>query len=100
MKITKNEYFCDLCMKKQRSDSNLDTEVVLHRTLQCQSWKQFHVQIDRNHGVYNDGTREKAQLCKKCACKMFREAISGVTHGRDKNRRPVKITPKDELYFG
>lgn len=79
MKHTKEEYYCDRCGKKLKTWANAIDLVTSLRETQC--WARLHVVILHRHGMHNDATTERAELCKNCSVELLRDALNRALKG-------------------
>lgn len=72
-------YSCERCRKDLKSDRNtLNIVTVLSDS---GYWSRLHVRIEHIHGVHNDATIEKAELCKACTVFLLNDALTRIHKG-------------------
>lgn len=77
-------YFCDLCSKKLKTYSNnLNIKTSLSEDT---VWSRLHIFIKHYSGIHNDVDIRDADLCKKCAIDLLKNAIERI----NKNERVSK----------
>lgn len=79
--VTKIEYSCDKCGAKLRTCENtlhIVTEVSEPSSVY---WERVEVKIVRHSGVHNDSETADAELCKRCAIALLKDALYRVRAG-------------------
>lgn len=71
-------YACEKCGKTIAGPNNLNIVTSLSEDAY---WSRLHVGIIHHHGMYNDGTREPADLCQSCAVALLEDAAARVKRG-------------------
>lgn len=79
MKTEHTTYQCEVCGKKLPSWHN---SLNIKTSLREEGyWSRLHVKIEHVHGVHNNATTEQADLCKKCAVGLLKDALRRITKG-------------------
>lgn len=77
---TEEKHHCDFCGKKLPTYSN-SLVIVTSKSEQSIGWSRLRVTIEHHHGSHNDGEKNPADLCKRCAIKLLTDAIARVKKG-------------------
>lgn len=77
--IKETKYYCDKCnetLNSYRNSLNIRTSLS-----EKSYWKRLHIVIKHISGVHNDSETRDAELCKKCAIELLKDAIKRVISG-------------------
>lgn len=76
-KHTETKYSCDNCGKRLPTYSN-HVVIVTEKDDNSYAWSRLCVTIEHHHGSHNEGKKDPADLCKKCAVALLTDAANRV----------------------
>lgn len=80
MKQSHVTYSCDKCHAKLKTDENT-LDIVTSLTEGGGYWSRLHIRVTHIHGIHNDATTEKAELCKQCTVELLLDAVKRIRAG-------------------